>query len=113
MQELGEILLLTFVTVFIILACWGVYTLWYKPKRLHQWYVDTLEGMGYKVNVYPYTLLGGGVFKQINDDCKEHGDPMHSFKEFGGKYDVSVLNLFNRVYLELYSPELIKLFCQP
>ena len=44
--------LLIIFSFFICFSLWIYYTCYYKPRKLLNWYKDTLEGLGYKVHNY-------------------------------------------------------------
>ena len=89
-----------------------IFTLTYHfviaPYRKFKWYVKTLTNLGYRVLDTGYSPLGVQMAKQMYHDSKKYGNKFHKYQHEYFKYDVAVMNIVNKIYLEFIKPELIQ-----
>ena len=84
-----------FLTILIILAAYVFYKFYYRPKRTLNWYKETLEGLGYKVNMLPFAFMGAGFIPVLLNDTEKHNDAVYSYKMEAPKYDMQLFNTLN------------------
>ena len=99
--------------VVVLVACYLYYLLAYHPKALMKEYKIILENLGYSVELYPYVLLGRSLTDQMKEDTIKYGDKFYTLKRRKSPYDIGITNLFNRVVIQVYTPELIQEFLSP
>ena len=88
------------------------YTLYIRPRRLQAWYAKQCDKLGLKCYVFPFKPLGAPLIEKYGENFKKHSDSLKTLKELAG-YDVVIHNVLNKVFLEVFEPEMLKDILQP
>ena len=57
--------LVLIVSFVVILSLWFYYSFYYKPRKVLNWYKDTLEGLGYKVYSHGFLPLNSSFIQSM------------------------------------------------
>lgn len=62
--------MIEYIFTLIVLAVVGVfYKFYYKPKKTLDWYKKTMEGLGYKVKLFPIQFFGCPIYSGFAKDA--------------------------------------------
>jgi cytochrome P450 len=90
------------------LICYLAYSLYFLPKAEMQRVAKMLRDMGYKVNLYPYSLLKIQFVEEEKIMLATKGDVKYKLKHDYIGTDFSISNLFNSIIIVVTNPEIMK-----
>ena len=65
------------VALLLIFLTYGYYRLIHRPQKLMKWYAVQFEGLGYRVHMIPYKLIGSATFDRYKESYSKYGDLYH------------------------------------
>ena len=98
---------MVFYIIILLLLGLLTYQCYWKPKKLHQKYVESFRKQGYKVLEIPFRPLAL-TFLEIYDFTETTTDAFKVTKEKYPGHDVVVMNIANIISLDLINPELVQ-----
>ena len=93
------LLIILLFLLFLVFKC-----VW-QPWRRQKWYVNNFQKQGYRVYEVPFQPFSFGLLK-IWDFSQNTEDAMAKVKKEYPHHDVAILNMFDKIFIELVNPEL-------
>lgn len=94
----------------VLLLSYFYYTFVYKPKKLYDFYSQTLEKLGYKVLKFPFKPFNVPYKLRYKESFEKHGDSFYYDKHINEKYDIVLHNIMDQITIDLVNPDMIKEF---
>lgn len=83
-----EIRLLDIVLVIVLLLLlWG-YKVYYKAKKLHEYYSEVLKKSGYEYKINPFGFFSLSFMKRKKEAVKKYGDSFYHRKNDSRNFEI-------------------------
>lgn len=97
-----------FLTVFLILFTYFIYTNVYKPIKQMRYYLKCFTDAGYNFKYEGFVLFGSKMFEYIAFGEKVYGNPNHYMQAIKPKFDGAISSIMNRPVIHISNPNLLQ-----
>lgn len=94
----------------LVIFCYLYYSFVFKPKKLYDFYANTLESLGYKVQKFPFKPFKVAFIERYLQSFQKHNDSFYLDKHNTERYDFVLHNIMDIITIDLVNPDMIREF---